>query len=98
MHCHLTPALAQAVTRAARASDPAKKGFARVSLGPGEARDVRLTLRPEDLSLYDPTMRRVVEPGVFTVFGGGSSEDGLEGRFRVGGDTLVLAPPPPRLR
>jgi beta-glucosidase len=74
------------------------KGFARVSLGPGEARDVRLTLRPEDLSLYDLTMRRVVEPGAFTVYVGGSSEDGLEGRFRVVGDTVVLAPPPPRLR
>jgi len=74
------------------------KGFGRVSLGPGEAREVRLTLRPEDLSLYDLTMRRVVEPGAFTVFVGGSSDGGLEGRFLVVGDTLVLAPPPPRLR
>jgi len=74
------------------------KGFGRVSLGPGEAREVRLTLRPEDLSLYDLTMRRVVEPGEFTVFVGGSSDGGLEGHFRVVGDTLVLAPPPPRLR
>jgi beta-glucosidase len=74
------------------------KGFGRVSLGPGEAREVRFTLRPEDLSLYDLTMRRVVEPGAFTVFVGGSSDGGLEGRFLVVGDTLVLAPPPPRLR
>ena len=74
------------------------KGFARISLRPGEAREVRLTLRPEDLSLYDLTMRRVVEPGGFTVFVDGSSDGGLEGRFRVVGDTLVLAPPPPRLR
>ena len=74
------------------------KGFARITLRPGEARDVRLTLRPEDLSLHDLTMRRVVEPGGFTVFVGGSSDGGLEGRFRVVGDTLVLAPPPPRLR
>jgi len=74
------------------------KGFARVGLRPGEARDVSLTLRPEDLSLYDLTMRRVVEPGGFTVFVGGSSDGGLEGRFRVVGDTLVLAPPPSRLR
>jgi len=74
------------------------KGFGRVSLGPGEAREVRLTLRPEDLSLYDLTMRRVVEPGGFTVFVGGSSDGGLERRFLVVGDTLVLEPPPPRLR
>jgi beta-glucosidase len=74
------------------------KGFGRVSLGPGEVREVRLSIRPQDLSLYDLTMRRVVEPGGFTVFVGGSSDGGLEGRFRVVGDTLVLAPPPPRLR
>jgi beta-glucosidase len=74
------------------------KGFARVSLRPGEARNVRLTVRPEHLSLYDLTMRRVVEPGDFTVFVGGSSDGGLEGRFRVVGDTVVLAEPPPRLR
>jgi beta-glucosidase len=85
---------------AASATRPLRslKGFGRVSLRPGEAREVRLTLRPEDLSLYDLTMRRVVEPGGFTVFVGGSSDGGLEGRFRVVGDTLVLAPPPPRLR
>nr|MBA3319068.1 glycoside hydrolase family 3 C-terminal domain-containing protein [Gemmatimonadales bacterium] len=85
---------AASVTRPLRAL----KGFARVSLGPGAARDVRFTLRPEQLSLYDRTMRRVVEPGRFTVFVGGSSEGGLEGHFRVVGDTLVLAPPPPRMR
>ena len=85
---------AASVTRPLRAL----KGFARVTLGPGEAREVRLTIRPADLSLYDLRMRRVVEPGGFTVFVGGSSDGGLEGRFRVVGDTLVLAPAPPRLR
>jgi beta-glucosidase len=85
---------AASVTRPLRAL----KGFGRVSLRPGEAREVRLTIRPQDLSLYDETTRRVVEPGGFTVFVGGSSDGGLEGRFRVVGDTLVLAPPPPRLR
>jgi beta-glucosidase len=73
-------------------------GFARVSLAPGESREVRFTVRPADLSLYDLTMRRVVEPGAFTVYLGGSSEAGLEGRFHITGDTLVLAQSPPRLR
>ena len=85
---------AASVTRPMRAL----KGFARVGLRPGEATTVRLRLRPEDLSLYDMTMRRVVEPGEFTVFVGGGSDGGLEARFRVAGDTLVLAPSPPRLR
>jgi beta-glucosidase len=50
------------------------------------------------MSLYDAGMRRVVEPGGFTVWAGGSSAATVEGRFRVTGDTLVLAPAPPRPR
>lgn len=57
-----------------------------------------LTLRPEDLALYDLTMRKGVEPGRFAVFAGGSSAGGLETSFEVTGDTLVLAPAPPRMR
>jgi beta-glucosidase len=76
----------------------ALKGFHRLTLQPGETRTVSFTLHPDDLALYDLTMRRVVEPGGFTVFVGGSSAGGLEAHFEVVGDTLVLAPPPPRLR
>jgi beta-glucosidase len=75
----------------------ALKVFRRLTLKPGETRTVSVTLRPEDLALYDLTMRKVVEPGRFTVFVGGSSVGGL-GRFEVIGETLVLAPPPPRVR
>jgi len=74
------------------------KGFHRLTLNPGETRTVSFTLRPDDLALYDLTMRRVVEPGGFTVFVGGSSAGGLEGHFQVIGDTLVLAAAPPRPR
>lgn len=51
------------------------RGFARVSLRPGETRTVELTLGPEQLSLVDALMRRVVEPGVFDIFVGRSSAD-----------------------
>ena len=74
------------------------KGFHRLTLNPGETRTVSFTLHPDDLALYDLTMREVVEPGEFTVFLGGSSAAALEGHFQVVGDTLVLAPAPPRLR
>lgn len=74
------------------------KGFRRVALKPGETRTVRFVLKPDDLSLYDLDMRKVVEPGSFLVFAGGSSAGGLEARFAAVGDTLVLAAPPPRLR
>jgi beta-glucosidase len=72
------------------------KGFRRLAFKPGETRRATLTLTANDLALYDPTMRRVVEPGTFSVFVGGSSAAGIEGRFDVTGDTLLLASPPPR--
>jgi beta-glucosidase len=41
-------------------------------------------LTPEDLSLYDRNMKRIVEPGVFRVMIGSSSEDiRLEGTFEI---------------
>lgn len=74
------------------------KDFRRVTLGPNETRSMRFVLHPDDLALYDLTLRRVVEPGTFTVSVGGSSTGGAETRFTVVGDTLVLAPAPPRLQ
>ena len=72
------------------------KHFARVSLRPGETRTVRFTLGPDDLAFHALDLRRVVEPGTFTVWAGGSSAADAAARFRVTGDTLVLAPAPPR--
>lgn len=74
------------------------RGFQRVLLQPGETRMLRFVLRPEDLAMYDRAMRRVVEPGSFTVWVGGSSAATLEGRFVVAGDTVVLSEPPPLFR
>ena len=51
------------------------RGFERVSLQPGEKKTVTLTLKPEDLSLWDINMHFVEEPGVFRVMIGSSSED-----------------------
>jgi beta-glucosidase len=72
--------------------------FERVTLRPGEARTVRFTLGPDDLALYGLDLRRVVEPGAYTLWAGGSSAATLETRFAITGDTLELAPAPPRLR
>src|SRR5690606_30367224 len=49
------------------------RGFQRVELQPGESRTVRFELGFDDFALYDAEMRRVVGPGTFTVFAGGSS-------------------------
>jgi beta-glucosidase len=84
----------------ASVAEPVKslKGFRRVSLKPGETRTLTFRLGPEALSLYDRQMRRVVEPGRFLVYVGGSSSDVINTRFEVTGATLVLDPPTPRFR
>lgn len=50
-------------------------GFARVSLAPGEYRQVTFTVHPSRLAFYDPHMRFVTEPGAFTFSIGASSAD-----------------------
>ena len=59
------------------------KGFARVSLAPGAARQVEFVLTPAELGFYNRDMVFVVEPGVFKVWVGNSSEGGLEASFTV---------------
>jgi beta-glucosidase len=60
------------------------KGFSRISLEPGETKTVKFKLLPEDLSLFDLNMKEVVEPGIFEVMVGSSSEDiRLKGELEV---------------
>jgi len=61
--------------------------FARVRLHPGEEREVRFTLRREDLELLDANMRRVLEPGMFRMMVGASSKD-----IRLRGDLVIPEP------
>ena len=51
------------------------KHFERVSLQPGELRTVRFTLTPADLAMWNVDMKRVVEPGTFTISAGPNSVD-----------------------
>lgn len=50
-------------------------GFRRISLEPGQKMTVDFTLTPEDLSLIDVNMNRVVEPGMFDLMVGPSSTE-----------------------
>lgn len=60
------------------------RGFERIHLEPGEEKEVRFTLTPQDLGLWNRNNRFVVEPGMFTVMVGSSSEDiRLKGQFEV---------------
>jgi beta-glucosidase len=60
------------------------KGFKRIALEPGETRTVEFELLAESLGFYDKDIEFTVEPGVFKVMVGRSSEDiFLEGEFEV---------------
>ena len=49
------------------------KGFERISLQPGETKTVTFELNAENLSIYNQEMKKVVEPGDFTIYIGASS-------------------------
>lgn len=51
------------------------KAFRRVTLEPGEKRTVTFDIKPSDLWFYNADMKRVVEPGSFTIFAGPNSVD-----------------------
>jgi len=51
------------------------KGFERINLAPGEQRECRLTLGPDELRMLDANMRWIVEPGTFRIMVGASSKD-----------------------
>jgi beta-glucosidase len=53
----------------------ALRGFSRVDLAPGESKTVHFTLGPDQLSLWNRQMKRVVEPGEFKIMVGSSSRD-----------------------
>ncbi|HOB83089.1 MAG TPA: glycoside hydrolase family 3 C-terminal domain-containing protein [Bacteroidales bacterium] len=60
------------------------KGFKKVRLEPGEKQRVELIINSEHLSFLDRNLERVVEPGVFEVMVGTSSENiRLKGEFQV---------------
>lgn len=50
------------------------KGFQRVSLAPGETKQVDLSITPAALQFYNRDMKRVVEPGEFEIMVGTSSQ------------------------
>src|SRR5206468_6561768 len=62
--------------RVASVTQPVMKltGFERVTLKPGEKRTVEFTVTPEMLRIWNIEMQRVVEPGVFDIMVGPSSD------------------------
>ena len=50
-------------------------GFQRITLQPGETRQVDIAIEPRAFMMWDRDMERVVEPGDFTIMVGPNSED-----------------------
>jgi beta-glucosidase len=77
------------------------RGFQRIALGPGESRRVQFRLTEKDLSLIDDDGKRVLEPGRFRVYVGGSQPDArsvelmgrapLSAEFELGGQRRELS-------
>lgn len=59
------------------------KGFRRVTLQPGETKTVTFNLPVSDLAYWNIDMKKVVEPGEFTLWLGTNSDEGLSADFEV---------------
>ena len=59
------------------------KGFQRVTLAAGESKRVTFRITPDKLEFYNREMKRVDEPGKFTVMIGGDSKTVLTQTFEV---------------
>ena len=58
------------------------KAFAKVALAPGESRQVRFTLRRDDLEFIGLGLKRTVQPGAFDVWIAPSAQaEGVSGSF-----------------
>ncbi|MEH7094121.1 beta-glucosidase BglX [Neobacillus vireti] len=58
-------------------------GFKKINLQPGERHTVTFELDINSLGFFNEAMEYIVEAGLFKVFIGSNSQDGLEGEFRV---------------
>jgi beta-glucosidase len=59
------------------------KRFQRVTLKPGEKRTVSFELKPDDLAFWNMEMKKVVEPGTFTIRTGPNSVDLKDAKLTV---------------
>ena len=59
------------------------KGFQRIALQPGETKTITFELPISDLAFWNIDMKKVVEPGEFTLWIGTNSSDGLSADFEV---------------
>ncbi|HYC28127.1 MAG TPA: fibronectin type III-like domain-contianing protein, partial [Chitinophagaceae bacterium] len=59
------------------------KGFKKIWLDAGQSQTVTFTITPDLLSFYDKGMKRVVEPGDFTIMVGTASDNTQQVKLKV---------------
>ena len=59
------------------------KDFTRITLEPGEKKQVTFRITPSKLAFYNREMKRVVEPGTFQIMVGGNSVDLMNRQLEV---------------
>ncbi|MEH7131073.1 beta-glucosidase BglX [Neobacillus drentensis] len=59
------------------------KGFKKVGLKPGETNTICFEIEIRNLGFYNEAMEYIIEPGLFKVYIGPNSKEGLEGEFIV---------------
>jgi beta-glucosidase len=59
------------------------KGFQRITLAPGEHKQVEFTVNANDLGSYDPQMHWIVPAGTYDVWVAPDSASGIQGTFEV---------------
>lgn len=59
------------------------KGFEKISLKPGESKEVSFKITAEDLKFYNSDLKFVAEPGDFKIFIGTNSRDTKESDFKL---------------
>ncbi len=62
------------------------KRFQRITLKPDEKRRLEFQLDSDELGFYNQNMEHIVEPGLFKIWIGNSSVEGLEERFEITGN------------
>lgn len=59
------------------------KGFQKISLNPGESKEVTFTIKEDDLKFYNSNLKYAAEPGAFKLFIGPNSRDVKEVNFNL---------------
>ena len=59
------------------------KGYERITLAPGQSKEIKLSLRKCDMGFYDNSGKYICEDGLYRIYVGGNSRDVLEAEIRV---------------